>query len=132
MNPLIGWTLAALAIAIGYARFGWQGALFGITVVAFWLLLNFNRTLRVLRKAGQAPVGYVDSAVMLNSKLQPGLRLLDVIGLTRSLGQRVSQQPEVWRWTDPGASAVEVTVENGRVVRWALQRPPESHPEGAA
>ena len=43
--------------------------------------------------------------------------------LTKSLGQRVSDDPEVWRWADDGGSSVEVTLVNGRCSRWVLQRP---------
>ncbi|HET9641896.1 MAG TPA: hypothetical protein VFP68_00710 [Burkholderiaceae bacterium] len=130
MNPIVGWGLAVVAIAFGYARYGWQGALFAITFVVFWLLLNFTRMMRVLSRAGKAPVGHVGSAVMLHSKLRPGMRVLDIISMTRSLGQRVSELPEVWRWTDDGRSSVEVTIENGRVSRWILHRPAGEVDEG--
>ena len=35
---------------------------------------------RVLRAAGPAPLGYVESAVMLNTELQRGMRLPQVLG----------------------------------------------------
>jgi uncharacterized protein (DUF58 family) len=122
MNPVIGWLLAAVAIAAGYALYGWQGALLGITVVAFWLVLLFNRTLRVMRNASQAPVGHVPSAVMFNARLRRGMRLIEVVQLTRSLGQRVSEAPEVWRWSDAGGVAVALTFERGRLEHWSLSR----------
>ena len=70
MNPTIGWGLAALAIAAGYVGWGWRGVVLGVTVIVFWLLLQFSRSLRVLRNAADAPVGHVASAVMLHGKLQ--------------------------------------------------------------
>jgi hypothetical protein len=82
-------------------------------VTVFWLLLQFNRAVRVMRGASGAPVGHVPSAVMLNAKLQPGWTLLQVIRLTRSLGRRVSEAPEVWAWTDPGGIEVRVTLAGG-------------------
>jgi hypothetical protein len=127
MNPVIGWALAVVAIAVGYASYGWPGVALAITVIVFWLLLQFSRTLRVMRGASNAPVGRVPSAVMFNTKLKPGLRMLDLLQMTKSLGQRVGESPEVWRWTDDGDVAVEVTFSGGRVSAWALKRPP---PEG--
>jgi uncharacterized protein (DUF58 family) len=121
-NPVVGWTLAALAVAIGYISYGWPGALLGITVIVFWLLLQFNRMLRVMRKAAQSPVGHVPSAVMFNARLQNGMRLIDVLQLTRSLGERVSETPEVWRWTEDGGAAVALTFERGRLTHWDLSR----------
>ena len=43
MNPWIGWTLATLLVLAGWTRYGWQGVLFAVTAVVFWLLLQFNR-----------------------------------------------------------------------------------------
>ena len=85
MNQTIGWALAVLAIAVGYAGYGWRGVVLGVTVIVFVLLLQFSRTLRVLRGAAQSPVGHVPSAVMLNSKLQRGLRGEDRQVSTRPL-----------------------------------------------
>ncbi len=136
MNQTIGWALAVLAIAVGYAGYGWRGVVLGVTVIVFVLLLQFSRTLRVLRGAAQSPVGHVPSAVMLNSKLQRGLRMADVIALTRSLGTQVAEQPcaapggrlprggpELWAWRDDGGSTVTLRFEDGRLVKWDLARP---------
>jgi len=124
--PWFGWVLAAVAIALGYARFGWQGAVLGITVVVFWLLLQFSRAMRVMRQAGQSPVGHVDSAVMLSARLKPGLRLIDILALTRSLGERVAMDEgadlERWHWTDSGGVRVVVTLRHGRSIGHELQR----------
>jgi hypothetical protein len=123
MNPWIGWTLALLAIALGWAVYGWRGVALGVTIVVFWLLLQWSRAMRVMRGAATSPVGYVPSAVMLNAKLHPGLRMMEVVQLTKSLGEAVSDQPEIWRWRDPGGAVVQVTFVNGRVGAWALERP---------
>jgi hypothetical protein len=122
MNARLGWVLAALALGLGYVFYGWQGVVLGATIVTFWLLLQFSRALRVMRGAAQSPVGHVASAVMLNAKLRPGLRMMDVVQLTRSLGEAVSDQPEVWRWRDAGGAAVLVTLVGGRVTAWQLER----------
>ncbi len=126
MNPWLGWALAAAALLIGWQGYGWQGVVLAFSVIVFWLLLQFSRSVRVMRGASESPVGRVDSAVMLNAKLREHLPMLEVLKMTRSLGQRVSDEPEVWRWADDGGSSVEVTFVNGRCSRWALQRPPEA------
>ena len=84
MNPMVGWGLAALGIAAGYVGWGWPGVVLGVTVIVFWLLLQFSRSLRVLRNAGANPVGHVASAVMLHSRLKPGMTLLQVLPLTKA------------------------------------------------
>ena len=121
-NPIIGWALAALAVAVGYAQWGWQGVVLAVTVIVFWLLLQFSRTLRLLRSAGQAPLGHVDSALMLQSRLRAGMRLPAVIGLTRSLGRKVHDEPETFAWRDTGGDEVEIAFVGGRCTRWTLRR----------
>lgn len=132
MNPVIGWALAAAALFIGWRTQGWPGVLFAFTVIVFWLLLQFNKAVRVMRNAGSAPVGYIDSAVMLNAKLQPGMPMLQLVVLTKSLGRKLSDEPETWGWSDPGGSQLRVEVARGKVVRWELQRPEAAaeEPEG--
>ncbi len=102
----------------------------GIAVAAgglvMWVLLHFTRLMHILKKAADRPVGYVGSAVMLNVKLKSGWPLMKVIALTRSLGEQVSprdEQPEVFRWTDPGGSHVTCEFAGGRLTRWTLWRP---------
>jgi uncharacterized protein (DUF58 family) len=122
MNRWVGWTLAVLAIAIGYVQYGWQGAVLGITMVVFWLLLQFSKAMRIMRGASQAPVGRVDSAVMLHSKLRPGMRLLEILPLTRALGRKVADDPETFEWADASGAVVRVELVGGRCRRWSLQR----------
>jgi hypothetical protein len=123
MNATTEWLLAVAALILGYGVYGWQGAVLALTVIAFWLLLQFSRTLRVLRIAAQSPVGQVANAVMLHAQLRVGMRLPQVIALTRSLGQQVAEAPqETWAWRDGQGDEVAVTFANGRCVDWHLQR----------
>ena len=62
------------ALAAGYVGYGWPGVVLALTVVVFWLLLQFSRALRTLRNAASGPVGQVASAVMLHSRLKAGMR----------------------------------------------------------
>ena len=130
MNRWIGAALAAVFIALAYTRWGWQGAVAGVTLVVFWLLLQFTRMLRVMRRAGEAPVGHVASAVMLQSQLRTGLTLLQLLPLTGSLGQRqhAPEGAERWRWADAGGAAVVVTLRGGRVTEWQFTRPEDAPP----
>ncbi len=128
MNPAFGWTLAVLAVAVGYASWGWQGVVLAITVVVFWMLLQFSRVLRVMRGAAGRPVGSVASAVMLHAKLKAGLRLIDILPLTGSLGEKLADDPETFRWTDAGGDAVRVELRKGRVAAWHLDRAPGAAP----
>ena len=125
MNPIIGWLLAAIGVAIGWNSWGWYGVVLAVTLIAFWLTLQFNRALRVMRAAASAPVGHVDSAVMLNAKLRRGMALWEVIALTRSLGQRIDAVDARFRWTDPGGASVTLQLSRGRASTWQLERPPE-------
>jgi hypothetical protein len=122
MNVAVGWTLAVVAVAVGWAQWGWKGAVLAVTVIVFWLLLQFSRALRVLRGAAQAPIGRVASAVMLNTRLHAGMRLPQILQLSQSLGTKLADDPETFEWRDAGGDAVCVELERGRLVRWKLQR----------
>jgi hypothetical protein len=121
-KPNLGLVLALAALAAGYWSYGWRGLVLALTVIAFWLLLQFSRTLRVLRGAAKSPVGHVDNAVMFNARLSAGLRLPQVIALTRSLGRKVSDEPEMLAWCDGGGDEVELTFVDGRCTQWQLRR----------
>jgi hypothetical protein len=123
MTPVMAWGLVAAAIAAGYVGWGWPGVVLGITVTVFWLLLQFSRSLRVLKNASQRPVGTVYSAVMLHSKLKPGMTLLQVLQITRSLGTKLSEDPETWAWADSQGINVRVEFVGGRCKGWQLSRP---------
>jgi hypothetical protein len=121
--PILGVVLVASAWYV----YGWGGVAIAGGGIAMWVLLHFTRLTHVLSRASERPVGYVASAVMLNAKLKPGVNLLHVLAMTGALGERLSaqnEQPEVYRWTDGGASSVTCEFANGRLVKWTLVRPP--------
>ena len=122
MTAWVGWGLAVAALAVGYASDGWAGVVLALGGVVFWLLLQFSRALRALRVASERPVGQVPSAVMLHAQLRSGLRLPQVLALTRSLGQRAAETPETWAWHDAAGDAVQVELHDGRVTAWRLLR----------
>lgn len=132
LNAILGWGLAMLAVALGHTLYGWHGVLLALTMVVFWLLLQFTQALRAMRQAGQAPVGQVPSAVMLQARLHPGMRLLQIIQLSRSLGRPVSALPEVWAWQDDSGAEVRVLLRKGRLSQSSLHRPEPMHELPAA
>ena len=142
MNLLkIGVLLLALVafVSAGYT-YGFAGVAGVAGVGVFWILLHFSRMMQVLKRATNRPIGYVDSAVMLNAKLRPGVPLIHVIALTRALGALQSAkaaQPEIFRWTDNSQSHVTCTFAGGKLTHYVLFRPAPELPvalpvEGAA
>ncbi len=115
-----------VGVVLAYRSYGWAGVAGVLSVLVFWILLHFSRMMQVLRRATGRPVGYVDSAVMLNAKLKPGATLLHVIAMTRALGALQSakgEQPEVFRWTDGSESHVTCTFVGGKLSHHELVRP---------
>ena len=96
-----------------------------VSVIVFWLLLQYSQALRVMRRAGESPVGHVDSAVMLHAKLKRGMNMLRLVALTRSLGRKVGDAPERYEWADAGGSILAVVLDKGRIASWELRRPAE-------
>jgi hypothetical protein len=124
MNPVSGWILALLALAVGWWQYGARGLVLAFTVIVFWLMLQFNRSMRVLRRAAESPLGSIPSAVMFNAKLRPRMQMLEVLNMTRSLGRRVDpDNDEILAWRDEGGSEVVVSFKDGRIAQWKLERP---------
>jgi len=122
LAPVLGIVLVAAA----WRAYGWAGIGLAASGLVLWILLNINRTMQVLKRATDRPLGYVDSAVMLNAKLKPRDSLLHVIAMTRALGQPLTpekEEPEIFRWTDPGGSSVTCEFKAGKLVKWELDRP---------
>lgn len=113
--------LAGLAVLVGWWAYGWQGLLFAISVVVFWMLVEFGRANRALQRAAQRPVGHLDSAVMFQARLNHGMTMQEVIALAGSLGRKVGERDE-WEWADASGNEVVVTFRRGVVIRWAIAR----------
>ena len=128
LQKIITPVLGVILVAAAWRAYGWGGVAIVATGIVMWVLLHFTRLTQVLKRTANQPVGYVGSAVMLNAKLKPGVNLLHVLAITRSLGERLSaegEQPEIYRWTDGGASSVTGEFVNGKLVKWTLVRPPQ-------
>jgi len=123
MSAWLGLPLALIALFAGGWLMGWQGVVLAMSGIVLWLLLQFTQLMKVMKATREAPLGHVQSAVMLNSKLHEGMKLLQVLQLTGSLGVKAAEVgADTYRWTDPGGDAVLVTLAKGRVARWTLER----------
>jgi hypothetical protein len=123
--PLVGIVL----IAGAWRGYGWGGVALAVGGIVMFVLLNLNRTIQVLKRAADRPIGSVDSAVMLNARLKRKASLLHVVAMTRAIGElRTAKdtQPEVFRWTDAGGSWVDATFAEGKLTEWTLVRPPDA------
>ncbi len=124
-----------LLLGVAWRSYGWAGVAVAGGALVMWLLLHFTRLMTVLKRAADRPIGFVASAVMLNARLKPGVNLMHVIAMTRSLGEQRSpkdEQPERFRWTDGGGSHVTCEFRGGKLVSWTLERPqpePDQSPE---
>ena len=120
--PLASVTLVAAA----YHYYRWPGVAVAMGALVMWLLLHFTHMMQVLKRAANRPIGHVGSAVMLNAKLRPGVTLLHVVAMTKSLGALQSvqgEQPELYRWTDGTQSHVTCEFLHGKLKNWELVRP---------
>jgi hypothetical protein len=134
-KSIVLWIIGAALVAVSFQKYGWPGVAVVVGGLVMWGLLHFTRMMTVLKKAANRPMGYVDSAVMLNAKLKLGVNLLHVMALTRSLGLLQTEkdaQPEIYRWTDNGQSHVTCTFMHGKLQSWQLVRPPEPENQVAA
>jgi hypothetical protein len=133
LQRILAPVLGVVLVAAAWQLYGWAGVAIAVGGLVMWVLLHFTRLTHVLSRASERPVGYVASAVMLNAKLKPGVNLLHVLAMTGALGERLSgegEKPEIYRWTDGGASSVTCEFASGRLVKWTLARPPSDRDQG--
>ncbi len=112
--------------AWAWQSWGWMGIAMVVTGGVMWLLLHFTRLVQIMKRASDRPIGFVDSAVMLNAKLKTGVNLMHVIAMTRALGQLETEkgaQPEVFSWRDGSKSGVRCVFVQGKLQSWTLDRP---------
>jgi hypothetical protein len=129
MVPLV----SAVLLVAAHRFYGWGGVAVAAGALVMWMLLHFTRMMQILKRAANRPIGFVDSAVMLNAKLRPGVTLMHVVAMTRALGELRSvkdSQPEWFRWTDASESHVTCEFRHGRLKKWDLVRPPQSDEAG--
>ncbi|MEO5843964.1 MAG: hypothetical protein ABIQ33_03915 [Caldimonas sp.] len=131
MNPRLGWLLAALFTFAAWRAYDLAGLAFAASAIVFWLLLQFNRAVRVMKNAAGLPVGHVANAVMFHAGLAAGMTMLQVVTKTKSLGRKVAGSDDDWRWSDDGGTSVVLHFERARLARWRVERPDEPATRGA-
>jgi hypothetical protein len=135
VSKLLRLLLGLAMLVVVYRSYGWAGVALATGVIVMVMLVRFNRAAQVLQRAANRPIGTVASAVMLNARLRPQVKLLPVIILTGSLGEPRSPQdtqPEIVRWTDAGGCFVDATFVNGELSEWKLVRPEADEKEAPA
>jgi hypothetical protein len=132
-----------LAVVLGLAvllfgafrALGWWGFSLVSSGIVFWLLQLTTRLMQTMDRAADQPVGTVANAVMFHAQLHKGLRLLKVIAMAASLGQRISSEDkstDIFEWRDAGGDSVQCHFVEGRLQQWALVRAnPETLPQDA-
>jgi hypothetical protein len=108
-----------------FRAFGWWGFSLVSSGIVFWLLQLSTRLMQTMERAANQPVGTVANAVMFHAQLHDGLRLLKVIALAASLGQRISSEDkstDIFEWRDAGGDSVQCHFLEGRLQQWSLSR----------
>ena len=119
------WIGLAGLLYLSFRAFAWWGFSLTASGILFWLLLHATRVMKTMESAAQRPMGQVDNAVMLHATLHPGQRLLEVIGLAHSLGQRTPHEDpsqEAFVWQDGHGDQVWAVFAEGRLTQSSLRR----------
>ena len=108
-----------------FRALGWWGFSLVSSGIVFWLLQLSTRLMQTMERAADQPVGSVANAVMFHAQLHDGLRLLKVIELAASLGQRIvseDKNTDIFEWRDAGSDSVQCHFHEGRLQQWSLSR----------
>lgn len=108
-----------------FRALGWWGFSLVASGIVFWLLQLTTRLMQTMERAAEQPVGTVANAVMFHAQLHRDLRLLKVIGLATSLGQRMDNEDkttDIFEWRDAGGDSVQCHFLEGRLQQWSLAR----------
>ena len=112
-----------------FRAFGWWGFSLVSSGIIFWLLQLSTRLMQTMERTADQPVGTVNNAVMFHAQLHHGLRLLKVIGLAASLGQRLPSDDktmDIFEWRDGSDDRVQCHFQEGRLRQWTLVRAADS------
>ncbi len=124
MNARLGWLLAAIFAFAAWHAYGIYGLAVAASAIVFWLLLTFNRAVRVMKNAAGSSLGHVDNVVMFHAGLARGATLLKIVAQTKSLGRRIGDGEDDWSWSDDSGDAVILHFDGGRLAQWRLERAP--------
>ncbi len=112
--------LALVALLLGGWLLGWPGVLLALSVIVFLLMLQFTKLMRTMKRMQAAPLGRTASCLMLNSRLHPGLPLLQVLELAGSLGESADGG---YRWVDEAGDEIRLRFDrSSRLLDWQFTR----------
>ena len=129
--PAMNWRNIAVVLGLAVLLFGsfralgWWGFSLVASGIVFWLLQLTTRLMQTMERAADQPVGTVANAVMFHAQLHRDLRLLKVIGLAASLGQRIDNEDkttDIFEWRDASGDSVQCHFLEGRLQQWSLAR----------
>ena len=129
--PAMNWRNMAVVLGLAvllygsFRAFGWWGFSLVSSGIVFWLLQLTTRLMQTMERAADQPVGTVANAVMFHAQLHRDLRLLKVIGLAASLGQRIDNEDkttDIFEWRDASGDSVQCHFLEGRLQQWSLAR----------
>ena len=63
---------------------------------------------------------------MFHAGLSRGMTMLKIVAKTKSVGSKVEDSDDDWRWSDDGGASVFLHFERGRLVAWRIERPEEA------
>ncbi|MDE2397359.1 MAG: hypothetical protein KGM91_18145 [Burkholderiales bacterium] len=122
MRPLLAWIGALAWLGAGAVGWGWRGFALAFTVLVTAMMLQVTRIVLVMKAVAGRPLGRVDSVLMLQSRLEAGMKLERVVQLAGSLGRALDEQGMAFAWADAGGDRLVVRLDAGRVASWALER----------
>ena len=122
IQRLLNGALAGTALFAGWGMLGWPGLVLAVTVIAFWMVLQFNRATRQMRNVADRPKGMVDSVITLQAKLGHGMTMEQVLEISQSLGQRLDDIGGEWMGRDSDGNHIFGPCRRVGVVRWHASR----------
>jgi hypothetical protein len=129
------WMAAGVALALllgGGVLLGWQGVIFAMTVLVFWLSVQIAKLMRVMKQVGAAPAGQLASAAAVQARLKAGMPLARLLELTGSMGTRIAGPDKTYAWQDATGDRLELRLEKGRLASWQLLRRDVQGPDAPA
>jgi hypothetical protein len=130
-SPAANAILVGAAVLAGWWTWGRQGLILALTLLVFWMLLQFRRATRALQNAARRPIGRIDSVVMMQARLEPGQQMAEVLQISGSLGIQQGGRDD-WLWTDAAGNDIVVSFRRGILIRWAIARAETDTPDEPA
>jgi len=135
-QPLVGRILVASFIVLASWLYGWQGFIASITFWVFWLILQFNQTVRMLKVLSERPAGVVSSVPKLANQLRKGMSMLEIVKHSQCLGAatNVPELPpqalmaeQIWQWRDSTGMQIKIYTYRECCLYWEVSQQEDVH-----